>query len=47
MCVNGLDYRKNFFIEMMVKYWRRFPREVVDSQLLFKMYLDNAFSNTL
>ncbi|KFR17484.1 hypothetical protein N306_09132, partial [Opisthocomus hoazin] len=42
-----LDIRKKFFTMRVVKYWNRFPSEVVDAPPLktFKARLDRALSN--
>ncbi|KFP88207.1 hypothetical protein N311_02778, partial [Apaloderma vittatum] len=41
------DIRKDFFIELVVEHWNRFPRGVVDTPSLsvFKRHLDNALNN--
>ena len=45
----GLDIRKHFFTERVVKHWNRLPREVVDAPSLsvFKRHFDNALNNML
>ena len=44
-----LDIRKKFCVSTVcvMRYWNRFPREVVDSSTLeeFEARLDEAFSN--
>jgi len=44
-----LDIRKKFFTMRVVKYWSRFPREVVDAPSLetFKATLDGSLSNLI
>jgi len=43
----GLDVRKKFFTQKVVKHWNRLPREVVDSPSLEtpKVRLDGALNN--
>lgn len=45
----GLDIRKHFFTEKVVKHWNKLLREVVDARRLsvFKRQLDNALNNML
>jgi len=45
----GLDIRKNFFTERVVKHWNRLPREVVDAPSLsvFKRRLNTTLNNML
>jgi len=42
----GLDIRKHFFTESMVKVWNRLPRELDDAPSLSR-YLDNDLNNML
>ncbi len=45
----GLDMRKHFFTERLVKPWNRLPGEVGDAPCLsvFKRHLDNTLNTTL
>ena len=45
----GLDIRRHFFPESVVKHWKRLSREVVDvpSPSAFKTYLASALNNML
>jgi len=45
----GLDIRKHFFTERVVRPWNRLTREGVDGPSLsvFKKHLDNALSSML
>ena len=45
----GLDMRKHFLPERVVKPWNRLPREVGDAPCLsvLKRHLDNALNNIL
>lgn len=44
-----LDIKKHFFTEMVVKPWKRLPKELIDasSLLVFKRHLDNTLKNML
>ncbi|KFV92641.1 hypothetical protein N326_05169, partial [Eurypyga helias] len=44
-----LDVRKKYFMERVVKHWKRLPREVVDapSVAVSKARLDVALSNVV
>ena len=44
-----LDVNKNFLTKQVVKYWSRFPRQVVDvrSCSLFERHLEKALINML
>ncbi|KFP88821.1 hypothetical protein N310_13051, partial [Acanthisitta chloris] len=45
----GLDMRKKFFIQKLVRHWHKLPREVVDALSLevFKARLDGTLSNLI
>jgi len=42
-------FRKHFLTERVLKYWSRFPRELVDapSLLAFERHLGSALNNML
>lgn len=44
-----LDIRRKFFIMRIMKYWSRFPRDVVEDLSLetFRVKLDAALSNLI
>lgn len=44
-----LDIKKNFFTEMVVKYWDSLPRKLLGAPSLevFKRYVDVALSNVI